>query len=135
MITVNKKNSAINVTKSTFVFMLLPLLVLLASFTKENKVYNRLTAGRSDTLVWAANAKFKTVKTISAYLELVQDKNDIIRPFPVNFLPADPDETTPSSISVTRASGSARARTQLKAYLDSLAIDPKSPGLLKNAKQ
>jgi len=117
--------------KFTFIFMLLPLLVLLASFTKENKVYNRLTAGRSDTLVWAANAKFKTVKTISAYLELVQDKNEKILPVPANFLPNDPDESTPSPIPVTGASGSTRARTQLKAYLDSLIVDPKSPGLLK----
>lgn len=136
MITVNKKNSTINVTKFTFVFMLLPLLVLLASFKKENKVYNtgQVALGQRDTLVSAMTAKFKTVKTISAYLELAQDKNETIRPFPVNFLPADPDETTPS-IPVTGASGSARARTQLKAYLDSLTIDPKSPGLLKNAKQ
>ncbi len=131
MITINKKNSTINVTKFTFVFMLLPLLVLLASFTKENKVHNRLAAGRSDTLVWAANAKFKTVKTISAYLELVQDKNEKILPVPANFLPNDPDETKSSPIPVTGASGSARARTELKAYLDSLIVDPKSPGLLK----
>ena len=131
MITINKKNGGLNIMKFTFVFMLLPFLVLLASFTKENKVHTRITAGHSDTLVWAANAKFKTVKTISAYMDLAQDKNDIIRPFPVNFLPNDPDESTPSPIPVTGASSSTRARIQLKAYLDSLITDPKSPNLLK----
>jgi hypothetical protein len=133
MITINKKNGRINVMKFTFVFMLLPLLVLLASFKKENKVYNvtGINISHSDTLVSAMTAKFKTVKTLGAYLELVQDKNEKIRPVPVSFLPNDPDGATPSPIPVTGASGSARARTQLKAYMDSLIIDPKSSGLLR----
>jgi hypothetical protein len=137
MITINKKNSAINVTKFTLAFILLPLLVLFASFRNENKVYNTdlVALGQRDTLVSAMTAKFKTVKTLGAYLELVQDKNEIIHPIPVNFLPLDPDETTPSPIPVTGSSGSVRAKTEIKAYLDSLIIDQKSPGLLKNAKQ
>jgi len=137
MITINKKNSTINVAKFAFTFILLPLLVLFASFKTENKVYNAnpVAFGQRDTIVSAMTAKFKTVKTISAYLDLVRDKNETIRPVPANFLPNDPDETTPSSIPVAGASGSARARTQLKAYLDSLIIDPKSVGLIRNVKQ
>jgi hypothetical protein len=80
-------------------------------------------------------AKFKAAKALGAYMELAQDKNETIRPIPVNFLPMDPDGTTSSPIPVTGASGSAHAKTQLKAYLDSLIIDPKSDGLIKKAKQ
>ena len=137
MITINKKNSAINVTKFTLAFILLPLLVLFASFKTENKTNNTnpVALAQRDTLVSAMTARFKAAKALGAYMDRAQDKNETIRPIPVNFLPLDPDETIPSQIPVTGASGSAHARTQLKAYLDSLVIDPKSPGLLKNSKQ
>ena len=136
MITINKKNNTINVTKFTLVFILLPLLVLFASFKTEHKVYNttRVALGQRDTVVSAMTARFKAAKALGAYMDLAQDKNETIRPIPMNFLPKDPDEATPTPIPVTGASGSARAKTEIKAYLDSLIIDPKSPGLLKNVK-
>jgi len=122
--------------KYKFIFVLLSLFVLLVSFKNENKVYNitAITTGRSDTLLSAINSKFKTVKALSHKINnLVPDKNEITDAVPVSFVPNDPDR--PLSIPLTGANGSLRARTELKAYLDSLTIDPKSTGLIRNAKQ
>jgi len=137
MIAVNKKTNRKNVMKSRFIFIFLGLFVLLVSFKKENKVYNLspATAGRSDTIVSAINAKFKAIKSLSAYINLVQDKNETIYPVPVQFMPNDPDETDPLSIPLTDRNKTLRARTQLKAYLDSLIIDPKSINLIRKGKQ
>ena len=137
MITVNKKTNRKKIMKSRFIFILLSLFVLLVSFKKENKVYNitPVATGNRDTLISAINAKFKTAKTVSANINLVSDKNAATDGVPVSFTPNDPDVTQPLLIPLTDTKGSLRARTQLKAYLDSLIIDPKSIGLIRKGKQ
>lgn len=51
---------------------------------------------------------------------------------PVGLLPIDPDDPAPL-LRVTTTEGSLRARAQIKAYLDSLIVDPKPTGLITTA--
>lgn len=121
------------------VFPLAGLLLLIASCKKEgfNSNTNATTSTTPvDTLnaISPAGFDFKTTKTVSITVSLASNNNQPIASVPVNFYSNDPTVTDPLLTAMTDATGTLHAQVELPAYMDTVVIDAKYIGLMRNAK-
>ena len=133
MIVIKKQTTKKSAGNYKAILILPALCVLLVSFKKANNFYytNLFTLNQSDTLASTIDYKFKTLKTVNnnpdGYVPIKHQK--------VKFVPRDPDANESLVIPLSETTETLRARIQARKYLDSLIIDPKSTGLVKNAKR
>jgi hypothetical protein len=122
------------IVKKKIIFLLLGTTSLVLSIKQEAKGHeiNPSRVRLMDTLIVSANLNVKAVEAKSDSSHHIVYHAPIMKR-EVSFGPGDPDATAPLS-AVPDSVITLRARSQMKAYLDNLIIDPKSIGLLKNAK-
>ncbi|AMR30135.1 hypothetical protein A0256_01230 [Mucilaginibacter sp. PAMC 26640] len=87
-----------------------------------------------DSTIAPANFSFNTTRTVSVNLSLLTNGNQPIAGVPVNFMPNDPDALDALYTAITDANGKIQASVSIPAYMDTLIIDPKYVGLMRNAK-
>ncbi|TFF33987.1 LruC domain-containing protein [Mucilaginibacter psychrotolerans] len=120
---------------------LLLLLLLAASFTacKKNSAINGpdtppIIVTPTDSTIAPANFNFNTTREVTIDVTLVTNDNQPIAGVPVDLLPNSTTVTDPLLTAVTDANGKVHATLNLPAYADTVIIDPKYVGLMRNAK-
>ena len=114
-------------------------LVLLFASCKKNG-YDTNTSTRTTTPIDTLNAispasfDFKTTKTVSITVTLASAANEPIANVPVNIYSNDPTVTDPLMTAMTGANGTLTAQVDLPAYMDTVIVDAKYIGLIRNAK-
>ncbi|BAU54886.1 LruC domain-containing protein [Mucilaginibacter gotjawali] len=119
------------------IFPLICLTVLIASCKKQGFNSNTTTTTTTvDTLnsISPAGFDFKTTKTVSITVSLASGANEPIASVPVNIYSSDATITDPLLTAMTDATGTLHAQVELPAYMDTVIIDAKYIGLMRNAK-
>ena len=129
----NQKNTA----KYKFVFVVLGLMVFMFSCKKENSISTPttpITPIKTDSTIAPASFDFRTTKSVSINISLQANNGDPIAGVPVNIFENSPSATEPLLTAVSDANGMLRAQVELPAYVDTLVVDAKYVGLMRNAK-
>jgi len=116
---------------------ILSLALLIASCKKQG--YNSNT-NTTTPPVDTANSiaplgfDFKTTKSVSITVNLASNNNQPIASVPVNIYSNDATVTDPLLTAMTDATGVLHAQVELPSYMDTVIIDAKYIGLMRNAK-
>jgi LruC domain-containing protein len=121
--------------KHTFMFKVVAFFLLLLSCKKESSVTNTVTLPiTTDSTISATAFNFKTTKTVSININLQTNNGSPIAGVPVNVYAGGSPATEPIATAITDASGALQTQVEIPAYLDTVTIDPKYVGLMRNAK-
>lgn len=125
--------------KKNLTFILFALSAFIFSCKKESTVTNGpgstgITVTPVDSTIAPASFDFKTTKTVTINISLASMANEPIAGVPVDILANDPNASEPLLTAATDASGTLHAQVELPAYMDTLIVDAKYIGLMRNAK-
>ncbi|PWK79348.1 LruC domain-containing protein [Mucilaginibacter oryzae] len=87
-----------------------------------------------DSVIAPENFNFSTTKLVSLKINLQSNNNEPIAGVPVDVFVGDPATSTPILTSLSDNNGLLQAQVNLPAYVDTLIVDAKYVGLMRNAK-
>ncbi|AYL95169.1 LruC domain-containing protein [Mucilaginibacter celer] len=87
-----------------------------------------------DSVIAPANFDFATTKLVSVKINLQSNNNEPIAGVPVDIFAGDPATSSPILTSLSDNNGVLQAQVSLPAYVDTLIVDAKYVGLMRNAK-
>src|ERR1700754_3556514 len=122
--------------KTNLLFIMLYLCMITLSCKKESSAVNPtepILPGKGDSTIASANFDFKTTRLVSIHVNLATSNNEPIAGVPVNILSANPLATEPLFTAITDSKGELQTDINLPAYVDTVVIDAKYIGLMRNA--
>ncbi|WP_295792949.1 LruC domain-containing protein [Mucilaginibacter sp.] len=121
--------------KQKITFLIIGISAFILS-CKKNDLTNTtpVTPVTTDSLIAPASFNFNTTKNVIVSINLAAGDNAPIGGVPVDIYTGDPATTSPVATVVTNASGALNATLNVPAHVDTLVIDAKYIGLMRNAK-
>jgi hypothetical protein len=113
--------------KTSIILLHVSAYFLMVSFKKEDNIRQFHPATISDTIASKMPIKLKLTAANKPTDSINHSGSSDLIPG-LGYYPIDPDETLPPA-TATDSNATHRAREQMKAYLDSLIIDPRSADL------
>ena len=125
--------------KQKITFLILGLCAVMLSCKKNDNITSNTTGAPGipapvDSVIAPAGFDFNTTKTVNINISLAANNNDPIAGVPVAIYQGDPAVTSPILVAVTDSKGVLQAQVNVAAYVDTLVVDAKYIGLMRNAK-
>jgi len=125
--------------KQKITFLTIGICVFILSCKKNDSLTNTTPGNpinpiNADSLIAPSTFNFNTTKNVTVSINLAAGNNDPIASIPVDIYAGDPATTAPVLTAVTDAGGALHATISLPAHVDTLIVDAKYIGLMRNAK-